>query len=184
MSIAFSNRHPLEDHIAGFEARANPNHLGVIRRPAIFSVLAHAGHEEWTQAALQAMEDVSVRYAAPGEWLVVSETLAAESLVRDLSMLDAERVSFVEQSDGRALLRISGPSVRRILAKCVAVDLHPSAFAEGRSANMLCCHVSANLARTGTDMFEIAVMRSYAGTVFDELMEMGREFALTAGFAD
>jgi sarcosine oxidase subunit gamma len=182
MSFAFVNRHPLEDHLAGFEAGPNPNHLAVIRHPAIFSVLAHAGHEEWVSAALKAMENVPVRDAGPGEWLVVSEALPAESLARDLAALDAERVSFVEQSDGKAVLRISGPSVRRILAKCVAVDLHPSQFAEGRSANMLCCHVGANVARTGPDTFEIAVMRSYAGTVFEELMEMGREFALTAGF--
>ncbi len=182
MSFAFLNRHPLEDHIAGFEARPNPNHLAVIRHPVLFSVLAHAGQEDWAYAALKAMPDVSIRHAGQGEWFVLSETIAAETLARDLSMLDAGRVSFLEQSDGRALLRISGPNVRRILAKCVAVDLHPSAFAEGHSANMLCCHVSANVARTGMDTFEISVMRSYAGTVFEELMEMGREFALTAGF--
>ena len=27
----------------------------------------------------------------------------------------------------------------------MAVDLHPTSFAEGHSANMLCCHVSANV---------------------------------------
>ncbi|PZM14164.1 sarcosine oxidase subunit gamma [Rhizobium tubonense] len=182
MSVAFTNRHVLEDHIAGFEARPNPNHLTVVRQPTIFSVLAHAGHEDWVHAALTAMDDVSVRTVGPGEWLAVSETLGVESLARDFSMLDAERVSFFEQSDGRTLLRISGPSVRKILAKCVPVDLHPDVFVEGQSGSMLCCHVSANIARTGPDTFEIAVMRSFAGTVFDEIMEMGREFALTAGF--
>ncbi|MBB5572703.1 MULTISPECIES: sarcosine oxidase subunit gamma [Rhizobium] len=184
MSVAYQNRHVLEDHISGFEAEPNPNHLAVVRRPVIFSVLAHAGQEAWTLAALNAMADISVRQAGPGEWLVVSDVLGAESLARDLALLDAGRVSFFEQSDGRVLLRLSGPSVRRILAKCVAVDLHPQVFAEGRSANMLCCHVSANLAHTGPYLFEIIVPRSYAGSVFEELMEMGREFALTAGFAD
>lgn len=91
---------------------------------------------------------------------------------------------FFEQSDGRTLLRLSGPNVRAILAKCVPVDLHRDVFAEGQSGTMLCCHVSANVARTGPDTFEIAVMRSFAGTVFDEVLEMGREFNLTAGFAD
>lgn len=184
MSIAYSSKHVLEDHISGFEAQPNPNHLTVVRRPVVFSVLAHAGHGSWALAALNAMSDISVRQVGPEEWLIVSETLAAESLTRDLTMLDSGRVSFVEQSDGRLVLRISGPSVRRILAKCVAVDLHPQVFADGHSANMLCCHVSANLARVGPDSFEIIVPCSFAGGVFDELMEMGREFALTAGFAD
>ena len=183
MGFAFVNRHSLEDHLSGFEAGPNPNHLAVVRNAAAFSVLAHAGHEDWALAALRAMTDVSVRNVGPGEWLVVSERLPAESLARDLAMLDPARISFVEQSDGRVLMRIAGPSVRKILAKCVAVDLHPSAFAEGQSANMLCCHVSANVARVGADSFEISVMRSYSGVVFEEMMEMGREFALTAGFA-
>ncbi|MEZ2220099.1 sarcosine oxidase subunit gamma [Rhizobium sp. RCC_161_2] len=183
MSAAYQNRHVLEDHISGFEAEPNPNHLAVVRRPVIFSVLGHAGQEDWTLAALKAMPDISVRHVGPREWLAVSETLAAESLARDLAMLDANRASFFEQSDGRVVLRLSGPSVRRILAKCVAVDLHPQVFAEGQSASMLCCHVSVNLARTGPDRFEIIAPRSYAGSVFEEVMEMGREFALTAGFA-
>src|SRR5262249_15388664 len=89
MGFAFVNRHPLEDHLAGFEVGPNPNHLAVVRNPAIFSVLAHAGHEDWAYAALSAMSDVSVRRSAPGEWLVVSETLPAESLARDLAALDA-----------------------------------------------------------------------------------------------
>lgn len=184
MNVAFTNRHVLDDHIAGFRTEAKADHLAIIRHPLIFSVLAHSGHEDWTYAALKAMPDVSVRIVGPGEWLIVSETLGIESLSRDIAMLNAERMSFFEQSDGRTLLRISGPNVRSILAKCVAVDLHPSSFAEGQSGAMQCCHVSANLARVGTDTFEIAVMRSFAGTLFEEVMEMGREFSLTAGFAD
>lgn len=184
MSVAFTNRHVLEEQVAGFRSsQPSADHLAVIRHATIFSVLAHAGHEDWALAALKAMTDVSVRKVGPGEWLVVSETLGPESLARDFSMLDAQRLSFFEQSDGRTLLRLSGPNVRRILAKCVPVDLHPDLFAEGQSGTMLCCHVSANVARTGADCFEIAVMRSFAGTVFDEVMEMGREFALTTGFA-
>jgi sarcosine oxidase subunit gamma len=184
MSVAFTNRHVLEDEIAGYRSQPNSDHLAAVRHVAIFSVLAHAGHEDWALAALKAMPDVSVRNVGPGEWLAISETLGVDSLARDFAMLDAQRLSFFEQSDGRTLLRLSGPNVRRILAKCVAVDLHPDIFVEGQSAAMLCCHVSANVARCGADMFEIIVMRSYAVTVFEEIMEMGREFALTAGFAD
>lgn len=183
MNVAFTNRHVLDDHIAGFPAAAKPDHLSIVRHPSIFSVLAHAGSESWTYLALKAMPDVSVRAVGPSEWLVVSETLGAESLARDLGMLDSSQTSFFEQSDGRTLVRIEGPNVRRILAKCVAVDLHPAVFGEGESAPMLCCHVNTNVARVGADAFEIVVMRSFAGTLFDELMEMGREFSLTAGFA-
>lgn len=183
MITSFTHRHVLEDHIAGFGVAANPHHLSVLRRPVIFSVLAHAGHESHVAGALADMEEVSVRRCGPAEWLVVSEAIAPESLVRDLAAIGPERASFLDQSNGRVVMSLSGPKVRAILAKCTAVDVHAEVFAIGASANTLFCHVPANLARVDEDRFDIIVMRSYGGYVFDEIMEMGREFALTAGFA-
>lgn len=178
------HHHALEEAITGFGSARNPHHLAVLKRPVIFSVLAHAGHEALVGDALSQMEEVSVRSAGPAEWLVVSEAIAPETLSRDLAAIGAANVSFIEQSDGRVILRVSGPKVRTILAKCTAVDLHAEVFALDHATNTLLCHVPANLCRTAEDEFEIAIMRSHAGFVFDELVEMGREFAMTAGFAD
>jgi sarcosine oxidase subunit gamma len=180
MTISFAHRHVLEEHITGFETKANPHHLSVPRRPAIITVLARAGAEEDVQLALGLIEEASLRTCGPAEWLVVSHTLASDSLLRQIRALPG--ACAFDHSDGRVLMKIGGPHVRRILAKCVAVDLHPDAFAIDACANMLVAHVAGNLARTGADTFEIIVPRSYAGTVFEELKEMGREFALTAGF--
>ncbi|AYD01978.1 sarcosine oxidase subunit gamma family protein [Neorhizobium sp. NCHU2750] len=182
MSLTLFHRHVLEDHLSGFGTKANPNHLVVFRRPAIFSVLAHRGHEAAVKAALSAVEGVQLRHCAPGEWLVVS-TASSASAIENL-LLEIAGASAIDQSDGRLLIRISSPSVRKILAKCVAVDLHPDVFAIGQSANMACCHVAINLARTDADTFEIAAPRSFCGSLFEEIMEMGREFALTAAFSE
>jgi len=184
ISLNLAYRHPLDGTLSGFETRAkNADHLVVVRRPAIFSVMAHAGHEAAILTALGNMADVSVRSCGPAEWFLVSDTATADSVGRDLAALGAKRASFVEQSDSRVVLRVAGPNMRKILAKCVAVDLHADVFAEGQSANMLCCHVSCNVSRTGPDVFEILVPRSYISTVFAELLEMGREFGLRCGFA-
>lgn len=183
MPVTYAARHVLEDHISGFEAAPNPHHLSILRSPVVFSVLAHAEHEGDIDEALTNFEDVHVRLCGPGEWLVVSETVAADTIERQLLDLGQARVSFVDQSDGRVVLSIRGPRVRSILAKCTAVDLHPDLFEIGQSSNCQICHVAGNLARTGEDVFEIVVMRSFAGYVFDAISEMGREFALTAGFA-
>lgn len=183
MPVSFAARHVLEDHISGFEATPNPHHLSILRSPVIFSVLAHQGHESDIEEALTNLEDVHVRVCGPGEWLVVSETVSADTVARQIADIGASRVSFVEQSDGRVVISIAGPRVRAILAKCTALDLHPEIFEIGQSTNCQICHVAANLARTGEDSFEIIVMRSFAGFLFDEVCEMGREFALTAGFA-
>lgn len=181
MSLTLFHRHVLEDHLSGFEANANPNHLSVVRRPAIFSVLAHRGHGASVREALRSVEGAKLHDCGPGEWLVVSATSGA-AVVENL-LIGIAGASVVDQSDGRALLEISGPSVRKILAKCVAVDLHPDVFSIGASTNALCCHVAVNLARTDDDTFEILAPRSFAGSLFEEIMEMGREFALTASFA-
>jgi sarcosine oxidase subunit gamma len=183
MTLHFLHRHVLEDHLAGFETRPNPNHVTVYRRPLILSVLAHAGQETVVAAHLSSMEGLDARVCGPGEWMAVSATgsLGADAVADELGALGG--ASICDQSDGKVLLSVGGPSVRKILAKCVAVDLHPEVFVQGHSANMLCCHVAGNLARTGADLFEIIVPRSLAGSVFEELMEMGREYALAASFS-
>lgn len=182
MSLSLYHRHVLEDYLSDFGGKANPNHLAVLRRPAIFSVLAHRGHEAFVENGLKSVEGVQVRKCAPDEWLAVS-TSASAAVIENL-LGDIAGASIVDQSDGRALLQIHGPNVRKILTKCVAVDLQPDTFVIGASANMLCCHVAVNLARTGADMFEIVVPPSFSGSLFEEMMEMGREFALTAAFAE
>ncbi|EUB97440.1 hypothetical protein PMI07_001016, partial [Rhizobium sp. CF080] len=74
MSINLLHRHVLEDHISGFETDPNPNHLLVMRRPVIFSVLARAGREAEVAEALWNAEDVAPRFCSPSEWLAVSQT--------------------------------------------------------------------------------------------------------------
>jgi len=180
--MTFAHHHVLEDFITGFDGTPNPHHLAVLKRPAIFSVLARPGREEQARAALEGLKDVSLRTAGPGEWLIVSEEVSVTSLARDLATIGEEVLYAVDQSDGRVVIRLTGPDVRKILAKCLAVDLHPDEFPLGASTPILCCHVAANLARTGEDTFDLVLMRSCAGHVFDEIIEMGREYAMTAGF--
>ncbi|MEB2842812.1 sarcosine oxidase subunit gamma [Rhizobiales bacterium RZME27] len=182
MSIPFTHRHILEDRMSGYEPSPNANHLTVLRRPVIFSALAHAGHEASVAEALSLVENIVVRSVSPSDWLLVSQNAEAGAIAASLGAVPG--LSFAEQSDGQVLMAVSGPDVRKILAKCVAVDLHADAFAEGESAPMMICRVAGNLARTGTDTFEILVPRSYAGYVFDELREAGREYAMTRGFGE
>lgn len=182
MSIHHLHRHVLEDLVTGFSTDRNANHLSVARRPTILSVLVHAVEEAAVTQALLAVEGGSPRFCSPSEWLLVSHTLGADHFADALSGLAG--ASVIDQSDGKVLLVIAGPSVRTILAKCLAIDLHPEAFAIGQSANALICHVPGNIARTDEDQFEIVTPRSYAVSVFEELLEMGREHALSRGFTE
>ncbi|MGE7367821.1 sarcosine oxidase subunit gamma [Neorhizobium sp. NPDC001467] len=182
MSIPFTPRHVLEDRMSGYEPSPNANHLRVIRRPVIFSVMAHSDHQDAVVGALSRVADIVARWVSPWDWLVLSQTAGAATVAASLGAISG--LSFAEQSDGQVLMAISGPDVRRILAKCVAVDLHADVFAEGAGGPMMICRVVGHLARTGADEFEIIVPRSYAAYVFDELREAGREYAMTRGFGE
>ncbi|MBB4188224.1 sarcosine oxidase subunit gamma [Sinorhizobium terangae] len=179
----YYNRNALDEKLRGTPQSPGANHLAIGHRQAVALVLAIAGEEDAVEKLLSSATEFAVRFSAPGEWLVVSENDTPEALQRRLDALCSGRAHIVDQSDARVLLRLSGPSVRRILAKGIGLDLHPAAFETGTSANALCGHIAVNLARTGQDAFELIAPRSYAESLFDDLMTMGREHDLTAAFA-
>jgi heterotetrameric sarcosine oxidase gamma subunit len=183
MTRTYTSRHPLNDLLPLEPGIRAVDHLEVLRACAIASVMAIDGEEASVTAGLAASGDVSIRFAGPGEWLAVSQSETPEELHRNLSLLLAEAAYIFDQSDGRAVFRLSGPNVRRILAKGIATDLHPAVFEIGTSSNVLCGHISVNLARTGENEFELIVMRSLAVALFDDLRVMGREFDLSADFS-
>ncbi|HTO31668.1 MAG TPA: sarcosine oxidase subunit gamma family protein [Pararhizobium sp.] len=183
MSRTYISRHPLEGRIPSEPGIRAVDHLDVPQNVAIATVMAAEGGDAFVTAALAAAGDLSVRFVGPGEWLALSQTDTPEVLCRNLSLLLADAAHIFDQSDGRVLLRLSGPNVRRILAKGVGPDLHPAVFEIGTSSNVLCGHVGINLARVGENDFELIVMRSFAESLFDDLKLMGREYGLSVGFS-
>ncbi len=183
MTKTYISRHPLEGRIPLEPGIRAVDHLEVPRRQAIVTVMAADGEDTAVAAVLATMSEPSLRCVGPGEWLVVSQSETPEGLQRSLALVLAETAYVLDQSDGRIVLRLSGPNVRRILAKGVAIDLHPSVFGLGAASNLLCGHVNVNLARTGENEFELIVMRSLAESLFDDLRLMGREFDLSADFS-
>lgn len=184
--MTFSTKHPLDTVLSAAVAAAPASEgshlLTAPRHRAVWSVLAHSGHEAAVAAALAAMEGASIRICGPQEWLVVAHEAEAARIASVFSALAG--ASIAEQGDGRAILAVSGSQVRSLLAKVTALDLHPSVFAVGQSANALVCQIAANIMRTAENSFEITVPRSYALWVFEELKLVGSDFSLSIGFAD
>lgn len=52
MSVAFTNRHILEERIAGFHSQPSADHLSIIRHAAIFPFSRTRSREAWALAAL------------------------------------------------------------------------------------------------------------------------------------
>jgi sarcosine oxidase subunit gamma len=94
-----------------------------------------------------------------------------------------------DQSDGYAVLRISGPCARDTLCKLVPIDLHPRAFRVDQVASTVAHHLGVTLWRLGDEpggvpVFEIALFRSCAASFWHSLAESAAEFGICAAWAD
>jgi len=121
--------------------------------------------------------DCAVYANGPGQWFIVGEApLSRAALGTFLGGLPNGAVA-VDQSHGRVRVRIAGPRVERVLEKGSGVDLTGAVFPVGHSATTLIGHIAVHVARTGDASFELTVLRSFAGSLWDDLVRMSREFA-------
>jgi heterotetrameric sarcosine oxidase gamma subunit len=120
----------------------------------------------------------------PGAWIAIHER-GRDALMPALHDAIGDLAALVDQSDGYAVLKLSGLFVRETLAKLLPVDLHPSAFAVGCTASTVAAHMSVTLwhAEDGTDgvAFEIAIYRSFALSFWHALSQSAAEFGLQIG---
>ncbi|SLN27804.1 sarcosine oxidase subunit gamma [Roseisalinus antarcticus] len=82
-----------------------------------------------------------------------------------------DQAAVTDQSDGWAVVSVTGPDAREVLMRLVPVDLHPGAFAVGATARTMVGHMTASVTRTDEEAFEIIVFRSMARTLVHELSE-------------
>lgn len=111
----------------------------------------------------------SVRPAGYRQWFIAGGDALANAAIRGLSNALAGQAFVSDQSHGRVRIGVSGPLAAELLSKGTAVDLHPSAFAEGYGAMTLFGHISVQLTRTGAEDFDLTVLRSFAESLHEEL---------------
>jgi len=110
----------------------------------------------------------------PGAWLASCED-GYSTFADSLAVLFEDLAAVTDQSDGYAVLRLSGASVPTILSKLVPLDLDPRAFQPGHIGTTIAAHIKAVLWRLpeldgSLPSFEIAVPRSLAGSFWDALI--------------
>lgn len=122
-------------------------------------------------------KDVSFMGTGPEEWFAVSESLGNEALAEDLAAKLKGLASVSDQSSGRAVVRVSGPRARDVLAKGLAVDLDPRVFPSGSAATSTISHMGVVLWRGGDgDDFDIALFRSVSESFWRWLTASAAEF--------
>lgn len=80
-----------------------------------------------------------------------------------------EGAAVTDQSDGWAVLSVSGAGVADVLARWVPVDLRLAAFPVGRAVRTQLNHMNVVILRVGDHAFEIMVFRSMARTAWHEV---------------
>ena len=126
-------------------------------------------------------------WSGPDQFLV-SARRAAKSAMDTARSAFAGMASLSEQSDGRSLIRISGPRARDMLAKVCSLDLHPAVFPVGAAAATSIDHTSVNLWRgkdaDGEAMFHLLVFSTFAESLWHTLLDFGAEYGIAIDAAE
>lgn len=115
---------------------------------------------------------IAILWAGPDQWLVMAERTNGRDLEVELKPVVAGLAAVTDQTDARAILRISGPRAREVLAKGVPIDLHPRVFAPGSVAITHASHIGVILWQLdAAPTYELAVFRSFAQSLADWVEE-------------
>ena len=122
-------------------------------------------------------KDIAFIWAGPDQWIAIAERGQNRDIEVELKPLLDGLSSVVDQSDARAVVRISGPRARDVLAKGVPIDLHPRAFEANNVAITHASHIGIIFWQIDdAPAYEIAMFRSFADSFAHWLLELSAEF--------
>ena len=111
----------------------------------------------------------------PSGWLVIRPRGVEGALAKTLA--DASGVAVVDQSHGRALLRLSGIHARDVLAKGCRLDLHPRAFSAGSAATTTIDHITVTIVQIdATPTYDLVLPANFAEAFLDWLRMSAAEY--------
>jgi sarcosine oxidase subunit gamma len=123
------------------------------------------------------VEAATALWIAPGVWLVVAEGQGDGALYLRLRERLEDLAAVVDQSHGRAVLRLSGRSARDVLAKGCRLDLHPRVFQAGTCAQIAIAQISVLLHQVDDrPTYDLYVAPGYALDFFEWLTASAAEF--------
>lgn len=107
--------------------------------------------------------DVEMIWAGLDQWIAVAPRGKDRDLEQELKPVLRGLAAVTDQSDARAIVRVSGDRARGLLAKGVPIDLDPRVFPENGAAITHASHIGVVLWQVGSDaVYDLAVFRSFA----------------------
>ena len=118
---------------------------------------------------------------APGQWLAVVEGKSALGLLAKLAVGLKGLATIIDQSDGKVVLRVSGPRARDTLAKGCSLDLHPSVFKPGSAGTTPVALIDCVIWQVDeTPSYDLAIPTSFAESFWSWLTASAAEYGYTA----
>lgn len=124
-------------------------------------------------------DQLAVLWLGPDEWLVVGPEGRAEEIQALLTeALGGEHGAVLDVSAHRAIIEISGPRSRELLAKGCALDLHRRAFGTDHCAQTLLARAGVLLwcRDADTPVYWVFVRASFARYLADWLTDAAAEY--------
>ena len=118
-----------------------------------------------------------VVWLGPDEYLLLCEAGKEQELQDSLnSMITSSHFAITDVSDSLCALSLRGPAVRAVLAKGCGLDLHPTQFAAGQSAQSLLALSAVTLMAVADDAFILICRTSFAPYVQRWLADASLEY--------
>jgi heterotetrameric sarcosine oxidase gamma subunit len=118
------------------------------------------------------------RIAPDQYWIVSQGARVARSLAREIAP-EAGTVTLL--TSARVCLAIEGPEAAALLAHHLPLDLEEREFPAGRFAQSGIDHVGVLVERRARDGFELYMLRTFAASIFDALIDTALQYGYDLG---
>jgi heterotetrameric sarcosine oxidase gamma subunit len=126
--------------------------------------------------------------SGPGEWFLIGAPDQGKAIAARLANVAAhapdELVTFVDQTHGRALIRVKGSSAPAVLAKVCGIDWSDAMTPDGAALRSSVAAVATDIVRDDQDgvrSYLLHCERSSGQYLFDALLDAGVEFSMEVG---
>lgn len=118
----------------------------------------------------------SIASIGAGRYLV--STTALDVVATLGTAFSSQDATVTDISHGRTILRLEGDAAADLLARCVPLDFDAAAFPADRVAQTAVHHVDVLIHRLTETSFEIWVLRSFAESIAEWLIDAGGELGV------
>lgn len=121
--------------------------------------------------------EAMVVWVQPSGWLMIKPRGDEGALAKALAGVAGDAVAVVDQSHGKAVLRLSGARARDVLAKGCRVDLHPRAFLTGSAATTTVDHITITVVQVDAiPTYDLILPANFAEAFLEWLLMSAAEF--------